>query len=129
MGSFDFKTLKIVFLSVFQSGKTEDSREKEKGGGGGGAGEQTIRDSVRKTLGESLKVRVADAKDLDVKDKDIDALATKIEERLFKLFENKVDVKYKSKYRSLVFNIKDQKNETLFRWDYVLQIVLLKKIK
>ena len=40
-------------------------------------------------------------------------LANQVEDDLFNLF-NDTNVKYKSKYRSLRFNIKDQKN-TLFR--------------
>lgn len=70
---------------------------------------------MKKTLAEALKVRVQECKDIEYNEEHINNLAVKIEEKLFKHFENKTDTKYKSKYRSLVFNIKDPKNETLFR--------------
>ena len=41
---------------------------------------------------------------------EIKGLVLSIEEELFKYFKD-TDSKYKAKYRSLVFNIKDQKNK------------------
>lgn len=70
---------------------------------------------MKKTLAETLKARVQECKDMEFDEEHIDGLALKIEDKLFKHFESKVDTKYKSKYRSLVFNIKDPKNETLFK--------------
>ncbi|KAL0268982.1 UNVERIFIED_CONTAM: hypothetical protein PYX00_010739 [Menopon gallinae] len=97
-------------LKQSQLAKTEDGKEKEKRDN-----DQQIRDSVKKTLADTLKARVQECKDLEFSDEHIDGLAVSIEDKLFKHFENKTDTKYKSKYRSLVFNIKDPKNETLFR--------------
>lgn len=70
---------------------------------------------MKKTLADTLKTRVQECKDLEFSDEHINGLADSIEDKLFKHFESKTDTKYKSKYRSLVFNIKDPKNETLFR--------------
>lgn len=41
-------------------------------------------------------------------------LASEIELQLFKLFGD-AGPKYRTKYRSLIFNIKDTKNQTLWR--------------
>ena len=42
-------------------------------------------------------------------------LSNDIEENLFNLYNREICSKYKNKYRSLVFNIKDEKNNGLFR--------------
>lgn len=91
--------------------KPDDSKDRDKDKNA----EQQVRESVRKTLAETLKLRVQECKEIEFNEEHINSLATKIEEKLYKHFENKTDTKYKSKYRSLVFNIKDPKNETLFR--------------
>lgn len=91
--------------------RQDDGKEKDKDKNA----EQQVRESVKKTLADALKVRVQECKEIEFNEEHVNNLAVKIEEKLFKHFENKTDTKYKSKYRSLVFNIKDPKNETLFR--------------
>lgn len=46
---------------------------------------------------------------------EIKKIAFKIEDELFKVFNKDTGQKYRTKYRSLVFNLKDVKNEGLFR--------------
>lgn len=46
-------------------------------------------------------------------------LARRTEKELFALFQG-VDSKYKNKYRSLTFNLKDTKNN-VSNWDFCLQ--------
>ncbi|CAB0020641.1 unnamed protein product [Nesidiocoris tenuis] len=48
------------------------------------------------------------------KDRKVKSLAESIEEELFSLFKD-TNMKYRTKFRSLVFNIKDSKNLTLYR--------------
>lgn len=76
----------------------------------------SIRISVRKTLCEQLVLRTratdnAIAKKLS--DDEITEFVTATEAALFKMFGDTSN-KYRAKYRSLIFNIKDRKNETLF---------------
>ncbi len=44
----------------------------------------------------------------------VEAIAHDIEEKLFNLNQD-INPKYKNKYRSLIFNLKDSKNQGLFR--------------
>jgi len=53
------------------------------------------------------------ADDVIASSSEIKSLALSIEEEMFKHFRD-TDAKYKSKYRSLIFNIKDQKNKVRF---------------
>lgn len=48
--------------------------------------------------------------DVMLSSSEIKNIALSIEEELFKYFKD-TDAKYKAKYRSLIFNIKDQKNK------------------
>ncbi|RZF43446.1 hypothetical protein LSTR_LSTR001707 [Laodelphax striatellus] len=75
---------------------------------------EPIRLNVKKTLHELLLSRVKEAGDIPIEDEAILKLAHKIEDELFALFKD-TGTKYKSKYRSIIFNIKDPKNLTLFR--------------
>lgn len=77
-------------------------------------GPEPIRINVRKTLQELLQSRIQECTDLTVKEEDIQKIALNIEEEMHSYFRD-TGIKYKSKYRSLVFNIKDPKNLTLFR--------------
>lgn len=56
-----------------------------------------------------LYFRADKADDVMVSSSEIKGLVLSIEAELFKYFKD-TDTKYKAKYRSLVFNIKDQKN-------------------
>lgn len=77
-------------------------------------GPEPIRINVRKTLQELLQSRIQECTDLTVAEEDIQKIALNIEEEMHTYFRD-TGIKYKSKYRSLVFNIKDPKNLTLFR--------------
>ncbi|XP_022250009.1 PHD finger protein 3-like isoform X2 [Limulus polyphemus] len=90
-------------------GKTEKKKVEEES-----AGPEPVRLNVRKTLRDTLNARLKDAENLHVLPDEIKKIAVKIEEELFRYFKD-TGAKYKAKYRSLVFNIKDQRNEGLFR--------------
>lgn len=76
--------------------------------------EPSTRVITRKTLTETLSTRIKETEDLKLTDEEIADLAFNIELEMFKYFKD-TGSKYKAKYRSLVFNIKDTKNLTLFR--------------
>ncbi|CAL1675960.1 unnamed protein product [Lasius platythorax] len=75
---------------------------------------EPIRVNIRKTLTELLSSRIKETEDLKLTDEEIADLAFNIELEMYKYFKD-TGSKYKAKYRSLVFNIKDTKNLTLFR--------------
>ncbi|XP_032674815.1 uncharacterized protein LOC116845807 isoform X2 [Odontomachus brunneus] len=75
---------------------------------------EPIRVNIRKTLTELLSSRIKETEDLKLTDEEIADLAFNIELEMYKYFKD-MGSKYKAKYRSLVFNIKDTKNLTLFR--------------
>ncbi|XP_014239162.1 uncharacterized protein LOC106660771 isoform X2 [Cimex lectularius] len=75
---------------------------------------EPIRANVKRTLHELLQQRVKQDPELNILTDEIKELVTSIEEELFNLFKD-TGAKYKAKYRSLVFNIKDAKNLTLYR--------------
>lgn len=75
---------------------------------------EPIRVTVRKTLAESLTTRISSSPDLNLTEEEITELGLNIELELYKYFRD-TGAKYKAKYRSLLFNIKDTKNLTLFR--------------
>uniref|UniRef100_A0A8C1UV76 PHD finger protein 3 n=1 Tax=Cyprinus carpio TaxID=7962 RepID=A0A8C1UV76_CYPCA len=72
-----------------------------------------IRRSVRDSLEEILLKRLKEA-DLKISLDKPAELARRTEKELFALFQG-VDSKYKNKYRSLTFNLKDAKNNVLFK--------------
>jgi hypothetical protein len=75
---------------------------------------KSIRSFSRDSLKDALWSRCKEAKDLESDESIVEQIAEEIENSLFSLFKN-VGVKYKNKYRSLIYNIKDKKNPTLFR--------------
>ncbi|XP_051008961.1 PHD finger protein 3 isoform X2 [Acomys russatus] len=72
-----------------------------------------IRQSVRHSLKDILMRRLTDS-NLKVPEEKAAKVATKIEKELFSFFRD-TDAKYKNKYRSLMFNLKDPKNNILFK--------------
>lgn len=76
--------------------------------------EPDMRSKVRENLAELLTTRLKDANDITLTEEEITELAVQIELEMFKFFKD-TGHKYKAKYRSLVFNIKDTKNLTLYR--------------
>ncbi|XP_017268324.1 PHD finger protein 3 isoform X2 [Kryptolebias marmoratus] len=74
---------------------------------------EAIRRSVRDSLKEILTQRLKDS-DLNISVERACEVAKKTERELFHLYKD-TDHKYKNKYRSLMFNLKDTKNNVLFR--------------
>lgn len=54
--------------------------------------------------------RVSDSDDLTISENEVGKLAVNIEKEMFNLFLN-TDNRYKNKYRSIMFNLKDPKNK------------------
>lgn len=77
------------------------------------SGGEPIRDNVRKALQEQLAIRMAENTGPKFTDSEIKQFAYDTEFELHELFKD-VGMKYKAKYRSLMFNIKDRKNLTLW---------------
>lgn len=73
-----------------------------------------VRSNVKKTLKEVLETRCQEADNRVLSD-DIVRIADKIELEMFNFFNKTVMGKYLHKYRSLLFNLKDPKNQGLFR--------------
>ncbi|QQP58108.1 AGAP004866PAlike, partial [Caligus rogercresseyi] len=74
-----------------------------------------IRANVVKGFYEALSQRLSKVTDVQLKGDDLQVLVEEIEESLFRFYNKDVSSKYKAKYRSLVFNIKDEKNTGFFR--------------
>lgn len=74
----------------------------------------SIRDNVRKALQEQLNQRMAEYDGPKFSEEEIIDFANETELELHELFRD-VGMKYKAKYRSLMFNIKDRKNLSLWQ--------------
>lgn len=74
---------------------------------------EAIRRSVRDSLKEILIQRLKES-DLNISVERACEVAKKTERELFHLYKD-TDNKYKNKYRSLMFNLKDTKNNVLFK--------------
>ncbi|XP_025057533.1 death-inducer obliterator 1 isoform X4 [Alligator sinensis] len=72
-----------------------------------------IRQNIRRSLKEILWKRVNDSDDLVMTENEVGKIALNIEKEMFNLFRV-TDNRYKSKYRSIMFNLKDPKNQGLF---------------
>jgi hypothetical protein len=70
-----------------------------------------FREKALQRIEEVLKARVAKTPGQTLSDEKLVELVKEIEEQLFRLHEKKVDHKYLAKYRSLLFNLKDEKND------------------
>ncbi|XP_063395302.1 protein piccolo [Cydia fagiglandana] len=75
---------------------------------------EPIRDNVRKALQEQMTVRMAENTGPKFSEDEIKQFAYDTEYELHELFRD-VGMKYKAKYRSLMFNIKDRKNLSLWQ--------------
>ncbi|XP_038208455.1 death-inducer obliterator 1 [Zerene cesonia] len=84
--------------------------------------EEEIRENVRKALQEQISLRMAESDGFKFSEDEIQQYAHDTEEELFELFNHDVGMKYKAKYRSLMFNIKDRKNLSL--WEKICERVL-----
>ncbi|CAH1977659.1 unnamed protein product [Acanthoscelides obtectus] len=76
--------------------------------------QEDIRENVEKTLFEQLTNRLKGCEDLKLTEEEVKNISKEIESQLFKCFGD-TGQKYRNKYRSLIFNIKDAKNQTLWR--------------
>ena len=76
-----------------------------------------IRENAKKGLKDALKTRMAKAESDEHKlsEDKLAELVHDVESELYRLYNRDVGPKYKNKYRSLVFNLKDEKNFGLFR--------------
>ncbi|XP_044926481.1 death-inducer obliterator 1 isoform X3 [Mustela putorius furo] len=72
-----------------------------------------IRQNIRRSLKEILWKRVNDSDDLIMTESEVGKIALHIEKEMFNLFQV-TDNRYKSRYRSIMFNLKDPKNQGLF---------------
>jgi hypothetical protein len=76
---------------------------------------EATRSISRSSLKEAMWSRCTEANDVETEEAIVEQVAKEIEKSLFSLYKYDVGSKYKNKYRSLIFNIKDPKNPGLFR--------------
>ncbi|KAJ2947972.1 hypothetical protein O0L34_g9764 [Tuta absoluta] len=76
---------------------------------------EPIRENVRKSLQEQMAIRMQENKGKKFNEQEIHDFAYETESELHELFGRDVGMKYKAKYRSLMFNIKDRKNLSLWQ--------------
>ncbi|XP_037968475.2 death-inducer obliterator 1 isoform X1 [Plutella xylostella] len=87
-------------------------------------GADPIRDNVRKALEEQIGLRMKETAGPKFSHQETAQFARDTEAELHELFKD-VGVKYKAKYRSLMFNIKDRKNLSL--WEKICEKVITPK--
>nr|XP_006813441.1 PREDICTED: death-inducer obliterator 1-like [Saccoglossus kowalevskii] len=73
-----------------------------------------VRHNVRKTLKEQMIGRARESRGIKLRSEEIEKVVNRIEHELFKLYQD-TSSKYKAKYRTLMFNLKDVNNKGLFR--------------
>ncbi|XP_053619005.1 death-inducer obliterator 1 [Plodia interpunctella] len=76
---------------------------------------EPIRENVRKALQEQMTSRMAEHDGPKFSEEEIQQFVYDTEDELYELFSRDVGMKYKAKYRSLMFNIKDRKNLSLWQ--------------
>jgi hypothetical protein len=74
-----------------------------------------VRNNVARSLKEILWQRCKDSVEFSKNEKDVQRLGKKIERELYALHEG-TGQKYKAKYRTLMFNLKDQRNRVSHQW-------------
>lgn len=99
---------KAPSVSPSPSRRKQSIEQKSKMSGG-----DPIRDNVRKSLQEQMSIRMEENTGSKFTEEEIQQFANDTEFELHELFKD-VGMKYKAKYRSLMFNIKDRKNLTLW---------------
>ncbi|XP_051044308.1 SPOC domain-containing protein 1 [Phodopus roborovskii] len=72
-----------------------------------------VRSTVVRTMQEVLWTRVQELPDLLLREEEVASIAEDIEAALFHLTQD-TNTRYKTKYRSLLFNLKDPRNSDLF---------------
>lgn len=103
----------IIVIFTLQPSPSPSSRRKDSTASKMSAPELDIRENVRKSLQEQMSLRMAEKKKMKLTEEDIQEFAEDTEIELHELFRD-TGMKYKAKYRSLMFNIKDRKNLTLW---------------
>ncbi|XP_075051292.1 SPOC domain-containing protein 1 isoform X2 [Mixophyes fleayi] len=78
-----------------------------------GKSSKDIRTTTVQTLYDVLLKRVQETQNLDVHMESVEKLAKNVENEMYNLYHD-TGVRYKSKYRSLLFNLKDPKNKIFF---------------
>lgn len=91
----------------------QNTKDMSKGGADSGKTEST-RQIVRKTIGDTLTSRCKDINDITVASDTIKSIAGQIEDQLNECFREGTS-KYLNRYRSLIFNLRDAKNQGLLR--------------
>lgn len=79
---------------------------------------ENIRETAKKTLKKHLLQRSSEITEKDVvrlTEQEIEKFVEEVEEEMFQFFNKDTGTKYRAKYRTLVFNIKDPKNLSLFQ--------------
>ena len=71
---------------------------------------ETVRTNAKKALLQTLWKRKEAVDDVDVTQEKVEEIANQIEEELYNLHGD-INTKYKTKYRSLLFNLKDTNNQ------------------
>lgn len=105
----------ISKLKVSRKRSPESSNEDETPSKVVKSNSETIRTISRTSLKEALWGRCQKANDLETEEAIVEQVAIEIEESLYSFLNKDVGAKYKNKYRSLIYNIKDPKNPELFR--------------
>lgn len=78
----------------------------------------SVRNSIRSSLKEQLMLRTTELtapNAIKLTEDEIRQFAEQTELEIYSMFNNETNNKYRAKYRSLIFNIKDRKNQTLFQ--------------
>lgn len=109
-GLFD---LNKCFLSGKQPSDVKNAKNQD----------EVIRTNVRKSLRDILVLRCKET-EMAINHDVVGKLSKQIESELLKMFNNETGQKYKTKYRSLIFNLKDRQNKVLHRvvWFMVFSI-------
>lgn len=80
---------------------------------------EPVRANVQRTLKEQIKLRCAEECNATncpkLSDDEIAKFVRDTESEIYYLFNKDTGTKYRAKYRSLIFNITDRKNQTLFQ--------------
>ena len=74
-----------------------------------------VRNNVARSLKEILWQRCQESQEFSMNEKEVQRLGKKIERELYALHEG-TGQKYKAKYRTLMFNLKDQRNRVSHQW-------------
>ncbi|XP_058120398.1 uncharacterized protein LOC131294606 [Anopheles ziemanni] len=113
------KQKKQTTSSSSSAGSAESTKQSQHTKPGTTPAGENIRVTVKKTLKEHLMQRTTELKDdspiTRLTEEEIDQFVNSTERELFVLFNKDTGMKYRAKYRSLVFNIKDRKNLSLFQ--------------